>query len=179
MRVFLAIDFPENVKAKLFHEIETLSNKNLFTGNITSKGNFHLTLKFFGNVSESDILDIKKKLSLLNFKPFKGEAKNSGFFGDGSHIKVIWADFLSNELTNIYLEVEKMFPEFPSNIKKFSSHITLARVNSVKNKEELIEKIKKLNFRNLSFEVNEIVLMKSELMRDGPKYKVLEKFKLK
>lgn len=66
----------------------------------------------------------------------------------------------------------------PSDDKEFSSHITLARVKSVINKEGLVEYIRNMHLKNLKFEVNEFLLMKSELTEFGPIYRVIERFKL-
>jgi len=178
MRVFLAVELPEHAKSKVFHQFENLRKKNLFNGKFVEKQNLHLTLKFFGEITEEKIEKIKKTLKEINFKSFSCEIGKTGFFDDEKHIKVIWVDLISDKLNEIQKEIAKKFPEFYED-KGFSSHITLARVKSIINKEELIKEVKKINFKKLDFSVKEVVLMKSGLFREGPKYKIIERFKLK
>jgi len=48
----------------------------------------------------------------------------------------------------------------------------------VTNRKDLIEELKKINLRRINFDVNEICLMKSELAKEGQRYKVIGKIKL-
>ena len=83
MRVFIAINLPEDIKAKVFHEFEIVQNSGLVTGNFVEKENLHLSLKFLGEVSEEEIEKIKKKLSEIKFKKLDveiGKNKNLHFF---------------------------------------------------------------------------------------------------
>ncbi|MAG79019.1 RNA 2',3'-cyclic phosphodiesterase [Candidatus Pacearchaeota archaeon] len=178
MRCFIAIKLSEHVKSKVFHEFENLQKKNLFRGKFVEKGNLHLTLKFLGSISEEEIEETKKKLSEIKFEKFNCKIGKTGVFDNESHIKVIWVDLISDKIEELQKQVSNKFLEYPSDFKKFNSHITTTRVKFIINKEKLIEEIKKINFKNLDFDVNEFVLMKSELTREGPKYKVLERFKL-
>lgn len=184
MRIFIAIELPEHVKSKIFHEFENLQKKNLFKGRFVEKNNLHLTLKFLGDISEERTEEIKKILRGINFGSIFCEVGKTGFFDNERHIKVIWVDLISEEdkLLKLQKEIAGKFPDIHPDYKNFTSHITVARVDSVINKEKLVDDVKKIRLKNLDFEVKEFVLMKSELMKQksiGPKYKVLEKFKLK
>ncbi len=178
MRVFIAIEPSEHVKAKILHESETLQNKNFFKGRFVDKKNLHLTLRFFGDISEEELNNIEEKLKEIKFKKFECEAGKAGVFDSEEHIKVIWVELISEELKEFQKRIIDKFPEMPSDYKEFSSHITLARVNSVINKEGLVEYIRNMHFKNLKFEVDEFLLMKSELTEFGPIYRVIERFKL-
>ncbi len=177
MRCFIAIDLPEHVKAKIFHEFERLKQKNLFVGNFTDKDNFHLTLKFLGELSPEQIKNILEKLKEIKFQKFDCKINNIGFFDSEKNIKIIWVDLISNEINNLYKEISKKIPEIKED-KEFTSHITIARVKSVHNQQALLNEVGKINLKKLDFEANEFCLMKSELMKNGPKYKIIEKFPL-
>jgi len=178
MRTFISIELPEHVKSKIFHEVENLQKKNLIKGKFVEKDNLHLTLKFLGNISEEELKKIKKVLNEISFSKFDCFVGKTGIFDDENHIKIIWVNLISKKLEDLQKEISKKFPEISLNYKEFKSHITLARVNSVINKEKLLDTINNLHFKKLDFTVNEIALMKTELMRDGKKYRVLEKFPL-
>jgi len=184
MRVFIAVELPEHVRARVFHEFENLQKKNLFKGKFVEKNNLHLTLHFIGEISEERVEEIKKILKEVNFPRFLCNVGKVGFFNSEKHIKVIWVGLISKEdnFQKLQKEITKKFPEIKSQNNNFFSHITIARVNSIMNKEELVKEAKRINFKKLDFGVDKFVLMKSELMKEkgvGPQYKVLEEFKLK
>lgn len=175
-RVFVAIDLPDHVKTKLFKTFVNLP-KNLFSGKKTEKENLHLTLKFLGDVKEEEIEKIKNKLKGIKFNKFSCEVGKAGFFDDEEHIKVIWVELISDEIKELQKLISKELPEFFDE-KEFNSHITLARVGKVLGRKKLVEEIGNIHFKNLDFEIDGFVLMKSELFPKGPKYKIIEKFPL-
>ena len=54
MRVFIAIDFEEEVKDYL-DGIQNIIKENSRHGNFTQKENYHITLRFMGEVNKSDV----------------------------------------------------------------------------------------------------------------------------
>ena len=140
MRCFIAIDLPEHIKAKIFHEIEKLKEKNLFVGNFTDKDNLHLTIKFLGELSPEQIKNVLEKLKEIKFQRLHCKISNIGFFDNEKSIKVIWVDLISNEINNLYKEISKKIPEIKED-KEFTSHITIARVKSVHNQQALINEV--------------------------------------
>ena len=179
MRCFIAIDLPEHVKAKIFHEFENLQNKNLLRGKFIEKENLHLTLKFLGGITNEELEEIKKRLKEVNFERFGCHVGKTGFFNDEDHIKVIWVELVSEKLNELQKKIDQATPGIVRDYKKFNSHVTTTRVKSIINKRGLVEEIKKIHFKNLDFEIKEFFLMKSELFPEGSKYKIIEKFKAK
>lgn len=177
MRTFIAIDLPEDVKSKIFHEFETLQKKNFFKGKFVEKQNLHLTLSFLGEVSGEKIDEIKKKLREIKYEKFLCSVGKTGVFDNENYIRVIWVELLSDKIHELQNKVCEKLDLAPD--KRFNSHLTIARVNSVINKEDLLEYLKKINFKKLGFEVKEFLLIKSELTPRGPIYRVIEKFGLK
>ena len=76
-------------------------------------------------------------------------------------------------------QIDKATFKIKRDNKKFESHLTTVRVKSVIDKSRLIKEVKKIHFKNLDFEIKEFVLMKSELFPEGPKHKIIEKFRYK
>ncbi|MFH1325593.1 MAG: RNA 2',3'-cyclic phosphodiesterase [archaeon] len=175
-RIFVAIELPEHVKAKLFKKFDNLP-RDLFIGKKTEKENLHLTLKFLGWIDEDKIEETKNKLKKIKFGRFFGKIGDIGFFDNENHIRFIWVELLAKELDELQKKVSAALPEFFDE-KGFSSHITLARVKSVPNKKRLMEETGKINFKKLDFEIRDFVLMKSEIISKNRKYKVIEKFPL-
>ena len=174
MRCFIAIELPENVKAKIFHEFETLKKKNLFGGKFVGKESLHITLKFLGELTLEKVNEVKEKMKKIDFSKFVCEIGKSGFFDNEKRIKVIWIEAISKYLEQLEKKISEKFPEFPPDYKKFSPHITTARVEYINDIKGLIENIKNVHMKNTRFEVEKMVLMKSEVTRGGIKYKILE-----
>jgi len=177
MNHFIAIDLPVNVKTRIFREFKKLQRKNLFNGNFTKKENLHLTLKFLGPSTNKELNQIKEKLRKINFTKFFCKVGKIGFFSDGNKIKIIWIDLISNKISELQRKIEEAILEIPKDYKKFNSHITIARVKSVRDKQRLVEEFEKIYFKKLNFEVKEFVLMKSELTKRGRRYRVIDRFR--
>src|SRR3989344_4789394 len=77
MRTFIAIELPEDVKAKIFHAFEKLKESNLVRGKFVEKDNLHLTLKFIGEVPIEKLNEIEKTLENLASK-FKNFSCSTG-----------------------------------------------------------------------------------------------------
>ena len=175
MRCFVAIDLPINTKTRIFYESKKLQIKDLFDGNLTKKENLHLTIKFLGSLTNKEVEKIKEKLRKINFNKFFCKVGKVGFFYKGSKIRIIWVDLLSNKLNELQKKISGILGK---GNKKFNSHITIFRVKSVRNKRRLVEKVGEIDFKNLNFKVKEFILMKSELTKQGIRYRILDIFKL-
>lgn len=150
-------------------------------GNFVEKENIHLTLKFLGNIPEEKIKDIEKKLSEIDFSSFGAHIGEIGFFPSQEHVKIVWVELLSDKT----LPLKKLMDDtldslgFPPDNKEFNSHITIARIKEIKNKQYFFDKIKKLKIKKTDFNFKYFSLIKSELRRGGPVYKLIKKFELK
>lgn len=187
MRCFIAIELPENLKEFLAKIIFLQSP--LQGVNIVQKENFHITLKFLGEVEERLIPEIIQTLENIatEFSPFTLKITHPGVFPDKYKPRVIW---MGTENTELLKELAKKIDEgmeylgFKREEREFKSHITLARVKNLKNGRYLFEKIVKQfgcqeqNFHLLNFLIKEFVLMKSTLTSKGSIYSVLKRFPL-
>lgn len=175
MRCFLAVDLPEEVRnelAELQNEIKKLG----VVAKFVEKENLHLTLQFFGEISDKAAKEIEKKLGSLSFSKIKANLGQIGFFPNNNFINIIWVSLEPSET------FRQLFEEINLNLKmkdkRFESHITLARVKKIKDKEEFLNKIDKIKVKGISFEVKRFVLKKSTLTSKGPIYEDVKEFKL-
>ena len=178
MRVFIAVEIPEDLRAKIAHASEILERSGLIKGSFVSKENLHLTLKFFGNISEEDLEKVKNKLKEIHFHKFDARTEKIGFFPSEDYIKVIWMGVAAEELEMLHNLLSESLKGFKSEDKKFESHLTIARVNAIKNKDLLREKLKTLNVKSEKFSVDKFSLIKSELTSRGPMYRKISDFNL-
>jgi len=175
MRMFIAIDVSEELKGYLAgvqKEIYSEFAKLVFTSD------FHITLKFLGDVSEEKFQEIINSLDKINSKKFSLQIDKLGFFDSEDYLKVIWAGVSPHDNVN---ELQKQVEDsliglFPRD--KFHPHITLARVKYVFDKEKFVSLMKSIKVNPIFFSVEKFVLYKSTLTRDGPVYEVVKVFEI-
>ena len=170
MRCFIAIDIPFEEEFKKYQE--EISS----FGGFSFPKEFHLTLKFLGEVNEDKIEKIKDKLKEIKFKPFKARLSNLGVFPDKKHINVIWINLIPQDIIiKLQQSVEDVLEQFFEKEKReFKAHVTLTRVKFVKDKEKLLESLKKKI--EGEFVIDKFKLIKSELTPEGAIYTVLGEY---
>lgn len=180
MRTFIAIELPKEIKealAKLQGQLKASSADVKWV----EPENIHLTLKFLGERDDKRVEKIKEILGEVakEKKAFPLCLKGLGAFPKLEFPRVVWVgtDKGETEAKVIAAELEEKICRLgiPKEERPFSGHITLGRVRSPKNKEQLIQAIKNLAFDCQEFMVKEIVLLKSTLTSQGPIYEPLQK----
>ena len=178
MRVFIGFFPSKEVKDHLY-DVQRNVKGNLAKINFISKKNLHVTYKFLGNVSEDKLDEIKKVIENIKFKGFKIKLNGLGVFDYKNYLRVLWVG-LEPESKIIGLQ-KKIDSEFLglgfSEDQKFSAHLTLGRIKLVKKKKEFVKRLDEIKVEGLSFDMDEICLVQSVLSKDGPSYKVLERYK--
>lgn len=188
MRSFVAIELPDEIKNKLNSLQEQLKSCAADVKWVAA-GNIHLTLKFLGEIKEEKQPAIAKILDeTVNSKPpFQIEICALGAFPGIDSPRVIWLGIGSGgkETKEIVQELENRFEKIgiPKEGRPFSSHITIGRVRSSLNRQQLVQKLKeaenKIRRVNLKFNAAKITLFKSALTSKGPIYEVLKEASLK
>ena len=170
MRLFVAIDVPENIKEHLAFLQRSLTTKI----RLIHPKNIHLTLNFLG---ERDNIDhLIEQLKTVRFHPFQLRLKDQGFFPTPLHPRVLWIGLEDNhELLHLQRQIDMIF--MPD--KSFKPHLTLARIRHLSEQErlQLIKEAEQLPIKSLSFKVTSFRLYKSTLTPLGPVYEVLETFR--
>ncbi|MDP4179101.1 MAG: RNA 2',3'-cyclic phosphodiesterase [Bacillota bacterium] len=170
-RVFIAIEFSENTKSYL-NQIQQIVSSNSSSGNFTHKENFHLTLKFIGEV-KIDLLDKIKKCidnTALNQNCFQLYFDRLGQFPRRNK-SIIWIGLKPNRLIDkLNLTIETSLDKI--GIKKeeqsFTPHITLGRQAALNESFQLIAE--KINILNDPILVDKITLMESTRIDENLKY---------
>ena len=179
-RGFIAIDIDSFPKLIEFEREIKNSGANV---KLVEPENIHLTLKFLGDTDESLIDRIEEimKESVKEIKPFTIKLKSAGVFPNERYIKVMWIGIENGEIIG---KIANKIDEKISNLgfkkekRKFSVHLTIARIKSAKNKEKLMQIIER--YRDIEFAtitVDSIILKKSELTQKGPIYSTLKEIK--
>jgi 2'-5' RNA ligase len=180
MRTFIAIEIPEQVKTELARLQSDLRRVQADVS-WTKPENIHLTLRFLGEVEEKKLEALKRVCaeSAAEFAPFVLALKGAGVFPNFRQPRVLWAG-LAGE-TETAARLQRRLEEglvslgFAPEDKPFKPHLTVGRVKSGKNARQVAALAEIAELPALSFEVGEIVLMKSELHTAGARYTPLAK----
>jgi len=173
MRLFIAIDLPEQIKTYLKQLQQQLPDAKLSR----AKG-FHLTLKFLGDVPENKAKSIKEQLNIINFEKFSLTLTDIGCFPNEKSPRVVWVGIKEDEtLTKLQNDVDNVLNKL--NFKKdsrFHPHFTLARIKFIKDKKEFTNNLKQIKTDEKTFDVKHFCLFKSTLTSEGAMYEILEKY---
>jgi len=176
IRAFIALRLPENILSSINIIQEDLKLYRLPVRWVRPD-NIHLTLKFFGNISESHKENIGIAMSDCAgcCLPLALSAKGIGVFPSVARPRVIWAG-LSGQISLLLSfqdALEKNLEKFgfKKEERPFKGHLTIGRFKDRVNSERLIEAIRKhKDFNTENFDAKEIILFKSDLLSGGPVY---------
>ncbi len=176
MRLFVAIELPDDVLDYLYD-----LQKRIDLGNAkvrwVAKKNIHLSLKFIGYVEDKLLEEIKSRLNKVNSNKFSLKLSNAGWFPEGNSPRVIWigVDDEKNVL-NLQKKVDENLLDILKGEQRFSAHITLGRVKRTDKK--LLESLRMIKIEKMNMDVDGFSLIRSQLTRNGPRYSVVERYKL-
>lgn len=184
IRIFLAVKIPKDLQDKVLEIQKQLKKQNPDVKWVEPE-NFHYNLKFFGHVTGSELNKIQQavKKVIKKHEPFSIEIAGIGTFPSPTSPRVIWLGTKkgTNEITDLANELDDEFSKsgFEAESRPFRPHLTLGRIRSTQNKQNLIKKIRDIEHINIgAFEVNEVVIFQSKLSRAGPTYVEHSKFRL-
>jgi len=186
LRLFWAINLPEEHKLKLSRIQASLLQCGPDAKWVEYR-NLHLTVKFLGETDPSMVKAITASVSqrLKLYRGFILNLEGLGFFPNSANPRVLWAGLKGEvaALKGIAGVVDHCMAEygFAMEVRRFSPHLTLARLKSSTNKDKLIKgmeaeepRVKALG----DFNVFSVDLMQSQLSRLGPSYTCLASVKL-
>ncbi len=176
IRAFIAVEIDKTNKQRLSKLISDLKKSNTDIKWV-SEHQMHLTLKFLGNIEQDRVQVISDALKSIadNFKGFDIRLSKIGAFPNLRRPRVIWLDIdkgaeeLKSLSSKIEIELEKI--GFKKEKREFKSHLTLGRVRSLKNIENLEKIINKTDFQPLNeIKIDKLVLFQSTLTPKGATY---------
>jgi RNA 2',3'-cyclic 3'-phosphodiesterase len=181
IRSFLAFDIENEV---VTNRLLTAQNLLVQTGvdlKIVAPKNIHLTIRFLGDVSPPLVAKIFEIMKNVQFSAFEVRISGIGAFPDLRYPRVIWAGITSgaDHLKKIFNQLEPQLQGvgFTPDPKGFSPHLTIARVRSGKNRQQLGVFLS--NNSNYDFGIVKarcLRLKRSILTPRGPIYSTLKEF---
>lgn len=182
IRAFLAVDLDDDLKPKINRIIKQFKG---IDANIkyVDLANLHFTLKFFGDIDVDGIDLLSQRISdvVAQFEPFDIKIKGCGAFPNTNHIKVIWVGIEDDAvLKDLHDKLDAEFKKLGFELdRKFSSHLTIGRMKSAKNKDKVKSEIESFGDAEIGgMKVERIILKKSTLKASGPIYDDIKVFEL-
>jgi len=124
-------------------------------------------------------LEDNLKGNLVDVKPFSLKLSGLGCFPNMRRPRVVWvgADGDLDELKKLARSVESACRNsgFEKADKPFSAHLTIGRVKYPKGLDQLTTSLQNTEFEPEQFQVDEVVVFKSDLSPRGPTYTPLAK----
>jgi 2'-5' RNA ligase len=182
IRSFLAIELPEALQETVAENIREMTQ---FPSKIkwVSPRQAHLTLKFFGSITSETIEDISQALSpvISGYPRFHITLKGLGAFPNLFRPRVIWLS-LGGEtqvLSGLHQAIGGALVPLgiPKESRSFQGHLTLGRNKDNQVNQELYQHLSRWAKKETpAFEVEELVLFRSDLKPAGPEYSRLKTF---
>ena len=180
MRVFIAIDLPEQVRTDLA-SVERELRPTTSSARWVAAESIHVTLKFMGEVSEKKLPSIDEALAGITWKPFQVTVRGIGFFPGKRSPRVLWAGLKAPTMEGLAEKIETRMERFGFEKEKraFRPHITLARARGTRLDAALVTAAAKFEDRSFgSFPVDRCFLYQSTLKPSGATYTRLKEFLL-
>lgn len=176
IRLFIGLDFPVEIRERL-----SVMRGGVPGARWTAPDNFHLTLRFVGDVSEDAADDCRDAFLGLHGRAFDLTLSGVGLFGDGGRPRVLWAGVERSEpLLHLHAIVESAMVRagFDPDPRKYAPHITLARLNR-SNSDRVGRFLEEWGaFRAGPMRMERITLYQSLSMEGGPLYRPVERLQL-
>jgi len=173
IRAFISVDIPADIKK----EIQKIQKEiPEFKGKLTEAKNLHLTLKFLGEIDDKIITDVREKLKEIKFTSFETKISEIGVFSP-KYVRIVWLKL--ENFDKLQQEIDKKISSIFKKEERFMSHLTIARVKKLKNKNLFLKQLEKVKIpKNLRFYIRSFKLQKSNLTSRGPFYETIEKYNL-
>ncbi len=184
LRLFVAVGVPDEVRDNLARfQVELRQADPDYRW--VQPENFHLTLRFLGDVSRGRVEPLAQHLrwAAADQSPFQFLLAGAGAFPSLGRPRVLWAgvDQGRGRLEELAQAVEAAVEEagFPPDKRRFSPHLAVARARGQPRGGPVSDRLRSARERVFGrIDCREMILMSSQLKRGGPVYTPVESFDL-
>jgi RNA 2',3'-cyclic 3'-phosphodiesterase len=181
IRSFLAFDIENNT---VLNRLTATQKRLVQTGadmKLVESQNIHITMRFLGNIKSATAEKVLEEMKQIQFVPFNVQIKGVGAFPNPNYARVVWVGITkgTDQLKDLFDQLEPRLRGlgFTPDLKGFSPHLTIARVRSGKNKQQLSKFItENTNHEFGAVKARCLRLKKSDLTPRGPVYSTLKEF---
>ena len=174
-RIFTGLQIPDSLKQRLM-----LIKSELGNATWISPENYHITLRFVGDVENRIADDFATELDKIMCNSFQIRISGLGSFG-GNKPRYVWAAVEADEnLSTLRFNHERAarLVGLPPESRNYTPHITLARLRNAREAEVARYLENFGDFKSDWFEVNSFALFSSRDHKGGGQYIVEETYSL-
>lgn len=175
-RLFVSVEPPPEVVAGIRAIQAEWQRQHLLRGRFTAPENLHLTLKFLGERPRAQVPEIRRRLESVRFAPFTARIGELGVFDPRREIRILWLHVAGAEVPALQRAVDRALSDLFPPERRFMSHLTIARISGVPNRERLLQEIARMSVPALAFTVGAFTLKESRLGPQGPSYRVMAEY---
>jgi 2'-5' RNA ligase len=175
-RLFVAIELPADIKqrlAPLCHGVAGAKWRGI--------EQFHLTLRFIGEVDGAQARDIDLALAEIELPPFELALRGIGHFGDKRRPRALWTGVGGNSmLKRLNRRVERVLSEIGIALeaRKFTPHVTLAYLKDARMADVNAYEGQNGGFATPAFPIDHFSLFSSFLSSSGAIYSTEAEYSL-
>lgn len=174
-RLFVALEVPHNAALSL-----SLLRGGLPGARWIDVENFHITLRFIGDIDGRTADAVVEQLDRIERPEFQLALTGIGSFGSKKPHAVFAGVTQAPEMYALQAEIERICQRLglPPDPRKFIPHVTLARLRNARSEDVAHYLSGRGNFHTAPFTVNRFVLMSSKESVGGGPYVTEEVFPL-
>jgi 2'-5' RNA ligase len=177
LRLFIAVDVPDAVKAELAEKIGPFRER-IPGARWTREDGWHVTLKFLGATWPRLMEQVSGAVAeaARRAAPFATRLTVLGVFATPRRARVVWAGLADPDerFAGIVRALDQLLAEdFEPEDREFTPHLTLARLNPTRDIREFAPEIVGMEIPSADFEVQRLVLYRSHLSPHGATYEPL------
>jgi 2'-5' RNA ligase len=184
MRTFIAIDLSPEIKGRLAEFVGRLAPLGRGVKWVT-KDAMHLTLKFLGEINETQVAEIESGLrpTASKFNPITLTCRGAGVFPPGSaRPRVLWVGVEAGpDLALLQEDIDQCCEKigFAREARPFHPHLTLGRVKTPADIRAVLEEFDRARTEVFGrMIVQRVTFFRSQLRPSGAEYSVLGEFPL-
>jgi 2'-5' RNA ligase len=183
MRLFLAIELPQEVKEHLA-SIQQILEPHLDRASMTRDHALHITLKFLGEADPSQLDPIRESLAAIAGGPVELTATHAECFPERGTVRIVAVGFGGDmkRLKALHGAVEQRctYLGFRKDDRPFRPHVTLARARPVlpPSTRKSVSDLTAPAWPGPTFAAGGFVIFQSRLTPQGSQYTKLHEFPL-
>jgi 2'-5' RNA ligase len=183
LRLFVAVDLPEDAKAQLAASLQPFRER-LSRARWTSSHGWHVTLKFLGSTWPRLLEPVREAVASAagDQGSFETALTEIGAFPTAKRARVLWAGLANPQerFGALVASLDDLLREhFVPEKRRFTPHLTVARLNPPANLLDAAPELPGASVSSRPFAVDRLVLYRSHLSPRGARYEALDHFLLR
>jgi 2'-5' RNA ligase len=174
-RLFTGIEVPKQIADHL-----SLIRGGIHGARWIDPENYHVTLRFLADIDDATASEVDSLLARVHRAPLEVKLDGLSSFGGNKPRAIIATVAPSAPLMEMQAEQERMMQRLglPHEGRKYTPHVTLARLRDVSNREVADFLASRLYFAPLTFTASRFVLYSSRASTGGGPYRIEQAYPL-